>query len=41
MEDRVAIMGETKTFIKECRLLIQELESKDDYSDDHLSLIHI
>ena len=39
MEDRVAIMGETKTFIKECMLLIQELESQDDYSDDHMDKI--
>ena len=39
MEERVAIMEETKTFIKECRLLIQELESQDDYSDDHMDKI--
>jgi len=41
MEERVAIMEETKTFIKKCRLLIQELESQDaqSYSDDHMDKI--
>lgn len=39
MEERVAIMEETRRFISGCKLLIQELESQDDYSDDHMDKI--
>tara|TARA_Y100000389_G_C17192768_1_gene379696 strand:+ start:267 stop:434 length:168 start_codon:yes stop_codon:yes gene_type:complete len=39
MEERVAIMEETRAFISGCKLLVQELEGSDDYSDEHMDKI--
>lgn len=39
MEDRAIIMEETKAFIKECKSLIKDLESQDDYSNELMDRI--